>query len=92
MAVAIGRGVQPLQQRTHALWQYNGSNDATRVIRKGFESLAALAAALEAIYKGGKEDFANQQMFDGFFLLQTRRSGKLLYPIARLIRAGFLYF
>lgn len=66
MAVAIARGVQPLQQRIHPLWRYNGSDDATQAIRDGFENQAALAAALEAIYKGEKEDFAKQQLFDGF--------------------------
>lgn len=54
MAVAMARGVQPLQQCVHPLWEYNGSYDSTRAIRKGYKDRQSLAAALEAIYKGKK--------------------------------------
>lgn len=30
MAIAINQCVQPLQQRTHPLWSYNGTSDASR--------------------------------------------------------------
>lgn len=57
MAIAILQGVQPLQQHTHPLWRYNGTDDATRSMRKGFKDQAAITTALSGIFKGEKEDF-----------------------------------
>lgn len=35
---AILWGVQRLQQRIHPLWRYNGTDDATRSMKKGFQN------------------------------------------------------
>lgn len=92
IAVALTRGVQPLQQCLNPLWKYNGSDDATRTIREGFENHSALAAALEAIYKGEKEDFAQQQMFDGFSYFKPIEAVSAFYPTTQVTWAGFSYY
>src|SRR4051812_50215892 len=35
MAACIMRGAQPLQYRSHPMWDFNGEDDATRYGRKG---------------------------------------------------------
>ena len=66
IAMTILRGVQPLQQRVHPLWRYNGKDDATRSVKEDFASPAALAAVLAGIFKGEEEDFARRKFMDGF--------------------------
>ena len=66
MAVAIARGIQPLQQRVHPMWEYNGTDDSTRAIRCGFEDRQALGLALETMFKGEKADLIKEPMYDGF--------------------------
>lgn len=52
MAVALARGVQPLQQRAHPMWEYNGTDDSTRAIRKGFYEGRSLKDMLALMFKG----------------------------------------
>ena len=57
MAACIMRGVQPLQYRSHPMWDFNGEHDATHHGRKGPNSAAALIKILSALYKGEEEEF-----------------------------------
>jgi hypothetical protein len=66
MAAAITRCVQPLQQRIHPLWRYNGTSDTTRSRRLGPANQAALEAALADLYKGEKEDFVRLPVKEGY--------------------------
>lgn len=92
MVVAIGRGVQLLQQRTHPLWRYNRSNDTTQAIREGFKNQAALTATLEVIYKGEKEDFVERKMFDDITYYKPIEEVSRIIQLICLTEAGFLYF
>lgn len=65
MAVAIDRRVQPLWQRQHPLCMYNGTDDTTRSIQRGFKNEAAFGAAIAGIYKGEATDFAKKKFIDG---------------------------
>lgn len=65
MAVAITRCVQPLQQRGHPLWCYNGTSDATRYKRQGPHDKAAMAKILVDLFKGEVEDFAQLSIREG---------------------------
>jgi hypothetical protein len=66
MAAAIARCVQPLQQRVHPLWCYNGANDSTRYTQKGPADQAAMAAVLADLFKGEEQEFARLRPKDGF--------------------------
>jgi hypothetical protein len=66
MAAALTRCVQPLQQRVHPLWRYNGTSDTTRSRRLGPADQTALAAALAALFKGEQEDFIQRSKKDGY--------------------------
>src|SRR3954467_3745350 len=66
MAICIMRGVQPLQYRSHPMWEFNGEDDATRYGRKGPASPAALTEILASLYKGEKEDFLRVNPRAGF--------------------------
>ena len=57
MAECIMRGVQPLQYRSHPMWDFNGEDDATRYGRKGPDSVTALLKILSTLYKGEEEEF-----------------------------------
>lgn len=65
-AAIITRCVQPLQQRMHPLWCYNGTSDATRYKRKGPDNQAAMAAILADLFKGEEEEFALLGNRDGY--------------------------
>ena len=58
--------VQPLQQRMHPLWHYNGTNNVTRYKWKGPDNQAAMAAILVDLFKGEKEEFARLRNRDGY--------------------------
>ena len=66
MAICIMRGVQPLQYRGNPMWNYNGTNDATRYGRQCLDSATALARILSDLYKGEEEDFLHMKPRDGF--------------------------
>ena len=66
MAAVIARCVQPLQQRIHPLWRYNGTSHTTRSQRQGPANQAAMAAILANLFKGEKEDFARLSAKDGY--------------------------
>ena len=66
MAICIMRGVQLLQYRGNPMWNYNGTDDATRCGRKGPDSPTALARILSDLYKGEEEDFLHIKPRDGF--------------------------
>lgn len=66
MAVALARGVQPLQQCVHPLWKYNGTDDSTRAVWRDFENHDVLGMALEGLFKGEKADLIKEPMFDSF--------------------------
>jgi hypothetical protein len=66
MTAVIARCVQPLQQRTHPLWRYNGTNDTTRSQRQGPANQAAMAAILADHFKGEKEDFTQLSAKEGY--------------------------
>ena len=55
MSICIMRGVQPLQYRGKPMWHFNGEDDATRCVRKGPDSPAALANMMSDLYKGEEE-------------------------------------
>lgn len=42
MAVALSRGIQPLQQWVHPMWEFNGASDSTRAIRGIFHESVPL--------------------------------------------------
>ena len=65
MDVAIARCVQPLQQRGHPLWCYNGTSDVTRYKRQGPDDKAALAKILANLFKGEEEDFSQLSIQEG---------------------------
>ena len=52
MVECIMRGVQPLQYRSHPMWDFNGEDDATHYGRKGPDSVVALLKILSTLYKG----------------------------------------
>jgi hypothetical protein len=58
VATFIARRVQPLQQRFHPLWEYNGDSDSTRVIAEDFANQKALTAMLADLFKGEESEFA----------------------------------
>ena len=64
-AASIARCVQPLQQRMHPLWRYNGTNDVTCYKRKGPDNQAAMDAILAVLFKGEEEEFACLRNRDG---------------------------
>jgi hypothetical protein len=66
MAAVLTRCVQPLQQRVHPLWRYNGTSDTTRSRRLGPADQTALAAALADLFKGEQEDFVQRSSKDGY--------------------------
>ena len=66
MAICIMRGVQPLQYRSHPMWDFNGEDDATRHGRKGPDSAAALIKILSSLYKGEEEEFLRVDPQGGF--------------------------
>src|SRR3954467_6036217 len=66
MAVCTMRGVQPLQYRSHPMWDFNGEDDATRHGRNGPDSAAALIKILSALYKGEEEEFLRVNPQGGF--------------------------
>ena len=66
MAECIMRGVQPLQYRSHPMWDFNGEDDATRYGRKGPDSAAALLKILSTLYKGEEEEFLYVNPQGGF--------------------------
>lgn len=66
MAAAIERCVQPLQQRTHPLWHYNGTSDASRYKRQGPDNQAAMAAILADLFKGKEKEFARPRNWKGY--------------------------
>jgi hypothetical protein len=70
MAIAIARCVQPLQQRIHPLWKYNGEDDATRYTRKGPANQAAIAAILADLFKGEEQEFARLKLKKGFSMYE----------------------
>jgi hypothetical protein len=70
MAIAIARCVQPLQQRVHPLWNYNGEDDATRYKKKGPANQAAMAAILADLYKGEEQEFARLRLKKGFSMYE----------------------
>ena len=57
MAECIMWGVQPLQYRSHPMWDFNREDDATLYGRKGPDSAAALLKILSTLYKGEEEEF-----------------------------------
>lgn len=65
MAVAIARCVQPLQQRLHPLWCYNGMSDATRYKRQGPNNQVAMDKILVDLFEGEEEDFARLGIREG---------------------------
>ena len=65
MAIAITRCVQPLQQRGHPLWCYNGTNDVTHHQRQGPDNKAALAKILADLFKGDEAEFARMSIREG---------------------------
>jgi hypothetical protein len=48
------------------LWKYNGTDDSTHAIKKGYANRRAIGAALAAIYKGEGDDLVKEPMFHGF--------------------------
>ena len=58
--------MQPLQQRGHPLWCYNGEDDASRYRRKGPDTPTELAVILADLYKGETEDFIRLNCREGF--------------------------
>ena len=66
MSICIMRGVQLLQYRGHAMWHFNGEDDATRCGRKGPDSSTALSKILSDLYKGEEEEFIRNKPRDGF--------------------------
>lgn len=71
MVVALSRGIQPLQQRVHPMWEYNGANDSTRTLRGEFHNRRTLAMMLALMFKGEEADFLKEPMFRLFFFSQT---------------------
>lgn len=57
VAGIIARRVQPLQQRVHPLWEFNGENDSTRIITDPFANQRALASVLADLFKGKEREF-----------------------------------
>ena len=66
MAECIMRGVQPLQYRSHPMWDFNREDDATRYGRKGPDSATALLKILSTFYKGEEEEFLRVNPQGGF--------------------------
>ena len=79
MATCIMRGVQPLQNRGHPMWDFNGENDATRHGRTGPGLAADLVKILSGLYKGEEEDFHRTSPLNGFSMNNPRSwvSGRL---------------
>ena len=72
MAIAIKRGVQPLQSRVTPLWCYKGEDDVSRYRWQGPDTPAELASILVDLYKGEKDDF---------LLLNYREAYSMYTPI-----------
>ena len=83
MAECIMRGVQPLQYRSHPMWDFNGEDDATRCGRKGPDSAAALLKILSTLYKGEEEEFLRVNPQGGFSMHNPPSwvSGRIYLPI-----------
>ena len=83
MAECIMRGVQPLQYRSHPMWDFNGEDDATRYGRKGPDSGAALLKILSTLYKGEVEEFLRVNPQGGFSMHNPPSwvSGRIYLPI-----------
>lgn len=64
---------------------------ATRAIKKGFANHQALAAVLEAIYKGEKEDLIKEPMFDGFSYYKPIEPVTLFTQCFDLSEQGFIF-
>ena len=65
-STCLRRGVQPLQQRYHPLWQFNGENDSTRSVITTFDNQKDLAVVLASLYDGDEQAFAKMKMRDRF--------------------------
>ena len=48
------------------MWHYNGQDDASRCLCLGLDDPAALAAILEGLYMGEKQDFIHLMCWEGF--------------------------
>ena len=83
MAECIMRRVQPLQYRSHPMWDFNGEDDATRYGRKGPGSVADLIKILSTLYKGKEEEFLHVNLQGGFSMYKSSELGKraFIYPI-----------
>ena len=66
MVVALLRGIQPLQQHVHPMWEFNGVTESTRAIRGGFHEDRPLKEMLAMMFKGEASDFSKEPRFDGF--------------------------
>lgn len=73
MVVVLNRGIIPLQQRVHPMWEYNGVSDSTRVIRRGFHGGHAIKDMLAMMFKGEASDFLNEPRSDGFCFTKAIR-------------------
>ena len=87
MAECIMRGVQPLQYRSHHMWDFNGEDDATRYGRKAPDSSAALLKILSTLYKGEEEEFLRVNPQGGFSMNNPPSwvSGPLFFPIRSIL-------
>ena len=83
MAECIMWGVQPLQYRSHPMWDFNRKDDATRYGRKGPDSAAALLKILSTLYKGEEEEFLHVNPHGGFSMHNPPSwvSGRIYLPI-----------
>ena len=66
MAVALIRGIQPLQQCVYPMWEYNRINDLTRTLRGEFHNRQTLVKMLASMFKGEEVDFLREPLRDGF--------------------------
>ena len=82
VAACIMRGVQPLQYRSHPMWDFNGEDDATRHGRNGPDSAAALIKILSTLYKGG--GISPRQPTGWIFYVQSPKLGKWSLLLAHL--------
>lgn len=66
MLMALSRGIQPLQNRAHLMWEYNGLDDSTHTIRGWFYKGNPLREMLSLLFKGKASNFSNEHRNTGF--------------------------
>ena len=56
ISIFMRRRIQPLQVRPSTMWEYSGSQDASRMKRKDFATQEALDEAVHSVIKGAKTE------------------------------------